>query len=156
MGHLPEQQSSVDTRIKIFYTGKFEHPFYATSGSAGFDFTANIEKEVTIPVLGTVLIPTGVRVSMPYSRELQIRSKSGLSLKYGLIVKNAPATIDADYEYTGLNISVILWNTGDLPYTVKPGEKIAQGVFAPVYHASECFTKKTEKTRTGGYGSTGR
>ncbi|MDR2588694.1 MAG: dUTP diphosphatase [Spirochaetales bacterium] len=100
------------------------------------------------------LIPTGIKIQMPSGIEAQVRPRSGLALKFGVSVLNAPGTIDADYRG---EIKVILINHGKTPFAVSPGDRIAQIVFAPVTRAAFMRTHTLEDSSRadGGFGSTG-
>lgn len=128
-----------------------EIPKYETSGAAGFDL-ASMANCIVEPH-SRVCISTGLKMAIPYGYELQIRPRSGLALKKGITVLNTPGTIDSDYR--GL-IGVILFNTTDESFEVKIGDRIAQGVVAPVMHASFVEELLDETSRgEGGFGSTG-
>jgi dUTP pyrophosphatase len=132
-----------------------ELPSYATPGASGCDLRAALEGELTIPPGGRTLVPTGIAVAIPPGYEGQVRMRSGLAVKHGLTLLNAPGTIDSDYRG---EIRVILANLGSEPATLKRGERIAQLVFAPVARAR--FEKVEELPATersdGGFGSTGK
>lgn len=104
-------------------TPRVSLPEYKTKGAAGMDVKAAIDEPVTIPPGGRVLIRTGFRMAIPTGYEIQIRSRSGLALNQGVIVINAPGTIDDDYRGP---VGVVLLNTDHNPQTIKPGERIAQ------------------------------
>lgn len=127
-------------------------PNYATEGSSGFDFFA-IEDQ-TIEVGQTVLVRTGLSFELEQGTELQIRPRSGLSLKTGLRVTNSPATIDSDYRG---EVKIILQNTGTEAYSIKKMDRIAQGVICPVIKASFTITTELSDSNrgSGGFGSTG-
>ena len=129
-------------------------PRYMTSGSAGFDLYAAVSSAVVIYPNQSCLIPTGISVELPVGYELQIRSRSGLAAKDGIIVLNSPGTIDSDYRG---EIKVILYNAGQNPFTVSKGDRIAQAVLARVYKAK--FVETDILTGSGrgqnGFGSTG-
>lgn len=134
-------------------------PSYATAGAAGADIRANLHSAdrvtgVQIPPLGRALIPTGLHPDIPDGIEIQVRPRSGLALKHGISVLNAPGTIDADYRG---EIGVILINLSDATYTVGHGERIAQLVVAPVVQAMFQETDHLSDTERGaaGFGSTG-
>lgn len=129
-------------------------PNYATSGSAGMDLSAAISTDVALNPGERTLIPTGLIIALPRGYEAQIRPRSGLALKHGITVLNAPGTIDADYRG---ELQVILINHSKEAFTIQRGMRIAQMVIAP-------FTQITlEKQdhpfegehRGGGFGSTG-
>lgn len=127
-------------------------PAKATEGASGYDLCAL--ESVYVEIDGTVLIKTGVHLSIPRGYEGQVRSRSGLALKHGVHVLNAPGTIDSDYRG---EVGVILHNSGDTGYTVRLGERIAQLVIAPVSTVEfGSLTGLDETARgKGGYGSTG-
>jgi dUTP pyrophosphatase len=129
-------------------------PSYATPGAAGFDLLAAVSAPMTIPPGGRALVPTGLRVALPEGHELQIRPRSGLALKHGILLPNSPGTIDEDYRG---EVQVIILNTGDAPFTVERGMRIAQGVLAPVTRAAWAEVAELPDTQrgTGGFGSTG-
>ncbi len=104
-------------------------PQFATSGSVGADLCAGVEKDVVIAPGERELIPTGFALAIPPGCEGQIRPRSGLALRHGITLPNAPGTIDADYRG---EIQVILHNTSETPFVVRRGERIAQLVISPV------------------------
>lgn len=129
-------------------------PSYATTGSAGMDLHAAIEKQLIIPAGGIVMVPTGIAIALPSGFECQVRSRSGLAAKSGVFALNAPGTIDSDYRG---EIKVILANFGKQDYIVQSQERIAQIVIA-AYTIVEWnpVEELTETERgTGGFGSTG-
>lgn len=131
-------------------------PSYATSASAGMDLLAALpeNKIFTLEIGKRMLIPTGLCIQLPNGYEGQVRPRSGLALKHGLTVLNAPGTIDADYRG---EVSVLLINHGDVPFDVARGMRIAQLVIAPVGQAvwDECEALSDTERGAGGYGSTG-
>ena len=130
-------------------------PSYANPGDAGADLKASIPMSVTLWPGQRKAIPTGLRVAIPEGYELQIRSRSGLSLNHGVIVANAPGTIDPGYRG---EIKVILHNTdAHKPFTVEPGARIAQAVLAPVIQANFIPVSELDATPRGdnGFGSSG-
>lgn len=103
-----------------------------------------------------MLVPTGIKVALPFNIEMQIRSRSGLALKHGVIVLNTPGTVDADYRG---EVCVILHNISDIPYTINPGERIAQAVLANYVRGRTIEVEKIEddtERGEGGFGHTGR
>ena len=132
-------------------------PSYETDGAAGADLRANLPDGAPVLIApgARALIPTGLRMEIASGFEVQIRPRSGLALKHGVTLANAPGTIDADYRGP---VGVILINLGDAPFAVTHGDRIAQMVLAPVTRAQ--FHEVTELTGTdrgaGGFGSTGR
>jgi dUTP pyrophosphatase len=131
-----------------------EVPFYATAGASGFDLKACIDEPIVLKARTWQLISSGYKVSVPCGFEIQVRPRSGLSLKKGIVVKNSPGTIDSDYRGV---MGVILYNGSDEDFTVQPGERIAQAVVCPVYHAFfQVVDELSESVRgEGGFGSTG-
>ena len=131
-------------------------PSYATAGAAGADLRANFEaREALVLEPGArALVPTGLRVAVPDGFEMQIRPRSGLALKHGVTLANAPGTIDADYRGP---LGVILVNLGADPFEVEHGARIAQVVVAPVVQVGfEVVGVLPDTARgAGGFGSTG-
>ena len=163
-------------KIKVINKSSNQLPKYATEGSAGLDLMASftqldtvdsfkginfefmIENEIPQIVLykhGRICIPTDLYMEIPKGYELQIRSRSGLSLKNGIIELNAPGTIDEDYRG---NIGLIIHNVSDSPFIIKSGDRLSQGVLTK-YEKIE-FVEVLELTDTkrgdGGYGHTGK
>jgi dUTP pyrophosphatase len=130
-------------------------PKYAYPTDSGFDLFST--EEVEIVPFGRKLIPTGLHFDIPDGYEIQVRSKSGLALKQGLMVLNSPGTVDQGY--TG-EIKVIIFNVNSLPVTIEKGQKIAQAVVSPVVCGKWLNMKEvssiTDKDRSDkGFGSTG-
>jgi dUTP pyrophosphatase len=141
-------------KVKIINNSEHPLPAYATPASAGMDLKASISNPITLQPLGRVLIKTGLFLEIPSGYEAQVRPRSGLALKNGLTVLNAPGTIDADYRG---EIGVILANVSDTPFTIENGERIAQLVIAKHERAEWVEGEVLTDTRrgTGGFGSTG-
>jgi len=112
---------------KIVNQSKHSLPEYATPLSAGMDLRANLEKEIVLMPMARVMVPTGLFIELPAGFEAQIRPRSGLAAKFGVIVLNTPGTVDADYRG---EIKVILVNLSDTPFVINDGERIAQMVIA--------------------------
>lgn len=129
-------------------------PAYATAGAAGVDLAAAIGEPLHIPPGGRALVPTGLQVALPSGFELQIRPRSGLALRNGIMLANSPGTIDEDYRG---EIQVILLNAGDAPFTLTRGMRIAQAVLAPVVRIGwqEVSDLPPSERASGGFGSTG-
>ncbi len=129
-------------------------PSYATAGAAGMDLLAAVQAPLVILPGGRVLVPTGLRVALPAGHELQVRPRSGLALKHGIVLPNSPGTVDEDYRG---ELQVIVMNAGTEPFTVTRGMRIAQAVLAPVVRAVWHETETLEATARGegGFGSTG-
>ncbi len=130
-------------------------PHYASSGAAGADLCAAVTGVLRIEPGARVLVPTGMRIALPEGYEAQVRPRSGLALRYGIVLPNAPGTIDADYRG---ELQVILWNAGSEPFEVRRGDRIAQLVVAPVARAQweECAALEDTERGAGGFGHTGR
>ena len=129
-------------------------PEYATASSAGIDLLAAVTEDVTLQPGARGLIPTGIAIALPPGTEAQVRPRSGLALKHGISVLNAPGTIDADYRG---EIGVILINLGQEPFTIGRGSRIAQMVIAPCgqarWHTVDILPDSARGE--GGFGSTG-
>jgi len=130
-------------------------PAYATPGAAGMDFCAAIKEPVTVTPGGRALIPTGFAIALPPGYELQIRPRSGLALKHGILLPNSPGTIDEDYRG---EVQIIILNAGAEDFTITPGMRIAQAVLSPVVRAAweEVETLDDTDRGAGGFGSTGQ
>lgn len=147
-------------KIKLGFNNKSTNPDpeYATSGSSGFDFRANLSEPVTIKAGKRALVPTGLFFELPENFEIQVRPRSGLAAKNGVTVLNTPGTVDADYRG---EIKIILINLGDEDFVVNHGDRIAQGVLATVTAKNVVKLVKLNEVSTnterasGGFGSTG-
>lgn len=130
-------------------------PEYATPLSAGVDLRAAIEEPLELHPGDIVAVPTNLAIELPPDYEAQVRPRSGLALKHGLILPNSPGTIDADYRG---EIRVIMSNIGKAPYVIQRGERIAQLVIAPVTHVSWQETGALGDTTrgAGGFGHSGK
>jgi dUTP pyrophosphatase len=130
-------------------------PAFQTAGAAGADVCANLTGgPVELAPGARALIPTGLALAIPPGFEVQVRPRSGLALKHGVTVANAPGTIDSDYRGP---MGVILINLGDAPFTVAHGDRVAQLVVAPVVQADFVVVDTLDETArgAGGFGSTG-
>jgi len=129
-------------------------PAYATTGAAGLDLVAAIDGEVVLPPGRHQAVPTGIALALPIGVEGQVRPRSGLALKHGVTVLNAPGTIDSDYRG---EVTAILINHGATPFTITRGMKIAQLVVAAHAHVEWSETTALNSTARGaaGFGSTG-
>lgn len=129
-------------------------PSYATGGAAGLDLAAAIDQPITLKPGMRQAIPTGFAMALPAGYEAQIRPRSGLALKHGITVANAPGTIDSDYRG---EIAVILMNAGSEDFTITRGMRIAQMVLAAVTIMTPVETDDLDTTQraAGGFGSTG-
>ena len=142
-------------KVKIVNRSAWPVPAYATAQSAGMDLKADITEPVELAPLQRAMIPTGLSIALPDGSEAQVRPRSGLAAKYGVTVLNSPGTIDADYRG---EIKVILVNLSDQPFTVSPGERIAQLVIAKYERVvwDEVDVLDETDRGEGGFGSTGR
>ena len=129
-------------------------PAYATHGAAGMDLAAAVDRSVILGAGERQAIPTGFAMALPAGYEAQIRPRSGLALKHGVTVANAPGTIDSDYRG---EVAILLVNLGDQDFTIARGMRIAQMVVAPVTQVTPIATKSLADTDRGdaGFGSTG-
>ena len=129
-------------------------PAYATKHAAGMDLCAALEKPISLKPRQIKLVPTGLALEIPVGYEGQVRPRSGLALKHGISIVNAPGTIDADYRG---EVGVILINLGTKVFTINPGDRIAQLIISPVVRAQiiEAKTLKKTKRGAGGFGHTG-
>lgn len=130
-----------------------ELPSYATSGAAGLDLRA--AESATLKPGSRVLMPTGIAIALPSRHEAQVRPRSGLAVKHGVTVLNAPGTIDEDYRG---EIKVPLINHGHDDFIIQRGDRIAQMVIAPVVQAQLIEVSSLDETTrgAGGFGSSGR
>jgi dUTP pyrophosphatase len=130
-------------------------PAYMTAGAAGADVVAAVREPLVLAPGARALVPTGFALEVPPGYEVQIRPRSGLALKHGVTILNAPGTIDSDYRGP---VGVILINHGHDPFTIARGDRIAQMIVAPVVRAafSEVDDLAPSERGTGGFGSTGR
>jgi dUTP pyrophosphatase len=129
-------------------------PHYASEGAAGMDVLAALEQPMQLAPGARAAIPTGLAMAIPHGYEVQVRPRSGLALKQGLTVANAPGTIDSDYRG---ELKVLLINLGQQPVLIERGMRIAQLVVAPVTRALLHTVDSLDETArgTGGFGSTG-
>jgi dUTP pyrophosphatase len=129
-------------------------PAYATAGAAGLDLLAAVGTEITLEPGCHTSVPTGIALALPEGFEAQVRPRSGLALRHGVTVLNAPGTIDSDYRG---EVAAILINHSGKTFTIARGMKIAQLVVAPCARVewSETATLETTSRGAGGFGSTG-
>lgn len=141
-------------KVQVINNSVYYLPEYATEKSAGMDLKANIDDPITLNPLERAMIPTGLSIALPDGTEAQIRPRSGLAAKHGISVLNAPGTIDADYRG---EIKVILVNLSNEPFTINPGERIAQMVVARYERVEWEAVETLDETErgAGGFGSTG-
>lgn len=140
--------------LKIVNRSGHDLPSYQTVGAAGFDLRACLSVNCIIHPGERKAIPTGIYVSVPCGYELQIRARSGLSLKYGIALVNGIGTVDSDYRG---EIQILMVNLGTEDFVIQNGDRIAQGVLAPCLHANFVEVETLDETErgSGGFGSTG-
>jgi dUTP pyrophosphatase len=140
------------TRLRDTGSDLVPLPRYMTPDAAGMDIHADLTEDLTLPLLGRALIPTGFALAVPQGYEAQVRPRSGLALRSGLTILNAPGTIDADYRD---EVKILVINLGDQPVTIQRGDRIAQLVVAPVMRVQWQEVEQLEATvRAGGFGHT--
>lgn len=141
-------------KVKVINNSKNPLPEPATPGAAGMDLRADIDAPVTIQPGERKLIPSGLHIQLPEGYELQVRPRSGLALKHGITLTNAPGTVDSDYRG---DVGAVLHNLGNEPFTINPGERMCQIVakeyvgikWEPTDHLDDTLRGE------GGYNSTG-
>ena len=140
--------------LPVINMSPYELPSYSTTSSAGLDLRANIKKPLFLNSFQRILIPTGLKISLPETFEGQIRPRSGLALKHGITVLNSPGTIDADYNG---EVGVILINLSDKKYEIKPGDRIAQMIISNFSNVSWQLVEDIGSSKRGdsGFGSSG-
>lgn len=141
-------------QVRRIRPGENPLPRYATDHAAGMDLVADVAEPLILLPGERGLIPTGIAVAIPIGYEAQIRPRSGLALKHGISLVNSPGTIDSDYRG---EIGIILINHGSVPFTVNPGDRIAQMVFARFERAELVEAGELSDTvrGEGGFGHTG-
>jgi dUTP pyrophosphatase len=150
--------SAIVVKVKTLphYDESFELPFYATEGAAGADIRASLpeKKSITVKPGERLLVPTGLQMEIPQGFEIQVRPRSGLSLKSSLMIVNSPGTIDCDYRG---EVNIIVGNFGKEDYVIEHGLRLTQLVLAPVIQARYISTTDLSETErgAGGFGSTG-
>lgn len=141
-------------KVKIINKSHHKMPEYATPQSAGMDVRAYLENPVVLQPLERALIPTGLYIQLPAGYECQIRPRSGLAIKHGISLVNAPGTVDADYRG---EIGVIVINLSNEPFVVNDGERICQMVITNYAHVEWEPVDSLDETErgAGGFGHTG-
>ena len=141
-------------KIKVINKGHQPLPQYATEQSAGMDLRANLREPIVLKPLERCLVPTGLYIALPAGYEAQVRPRSGLALKKGITVLNAPGTVDADYRG---EVGVLLVNLSQEDFIVNDGERVAQMVIAKHEIADFIEVEELDETErgAGGYGHTG-
>jgi len=148
----------LEIRIKWLPHGEgLPPPEYKSAGAAGLDLVAAISSDAPVVLKPGErrLVPTGMALEIPSGFEAQVRPRSGLALKNGVTILNAPGTIDCDYRG---EIGVILMNHGEEPFKIARGDRIAQLVFSPIFQARLVVVEEISPTErgAGGFGSTDR
>jgi dUTP pyrophosphatase len=156
----PGQTSSGRSALRVEITrdahaADLPLPEATTAGAAGLDLRAAIEEPRVLPPGSRQAIPTGLRIAIPEGFEAQVRPRSGLALRHGILIPNAPGTIDSDYRG---EIQVILMNAGEADFEIVRGDRIAQLVIAPVVTPEWVEVASLDETDRGdgGFGHTGR
>jgi dUTP pyrophosphatase len=150
---LPENSISI-ALMRLAHGEGLPQPDYATRGAAGMDIVAAVDAPLTLQPGDRAAVPTGFAMAIPPGFEVQVRPRSGLAIKNGVTVVNAPGTIDSDYRG---EVKVLLINLGREPFVIERGMRIAQLVAAPVTPALMIETTSLDSTERGegGFGSTG-
>ncbi len=148
-------------KLKIKYLGNYDRSWgdlaYKRSDDSGIDLRAAIDREITLKPQERVLIPNGVQMEISadnYDVEIQIRPRSGLAIKNGIMVVNTPGTVD--YGYRG-EVATILFNSSKQDFIIKPGDRIAQAVVCPIFHPQIEVADEVSESSRGekGFGSSG-
>lgn len=141
-------------KVKVINVSQNELPEYKTPQSAGMDLRANISESVELRPMERKLIPTGIKIQLPEGYEAQVRPRSGLALKHGITVLNAPGTVDADYRN---EIGALLINLSDDTFFIEPNDRIAQLVIAKHETAEWIEVDVLDDSERGenGFGHTG-
>ena len=150
---MPKHLKNEEAKIEVRIIGRFI-PKYQSKQAAGCDLYADIDNPVVLEPGKYNIVPTGVRIELPQGYEAQVRPRSGMAMKYGIGILNAPGTIDADYRG---EVKVILFNFGQESFRIEPGDRIAQLVFNRVVQAQFILVDKLKETKrgSGGFGHTG-
>ena len=144
----------MDIQVRVVNKGGQPLPSYETAQSAGMDLRAALAEDLVLVPGARALVPTGLYLEIPVGYEAQVRPRSGLALKRGLTVLNAPGTVDADYRG---EVGVILINLSAEEQRIESGDRVAQLLFAPVTMGELLEVQVLEDTTrgSGGFGSTG-
>jgi len=140
--------------MRLPHAGDLPLPVYATEGSAGLDLLAVVDTEIELKPGERVCVPCGIAIALPAGFEAQVRPRSGLALKHGITLLNAPGTIDSDYRG---EVKATLINHGETAFRISRGMKIAQLIIARHETVQLCEVPELPKSErgTGGFGSTG-
>jgi len=141
--------------VKVVREDGVRLPVYMTEGAAGMDVYAHMDEGVTLGSLERAMVPTGIKMEIPFGYEVQVRPRSGLAAKHGISLVNTPGTIDSDYRG---EVKIILINLSKDEYTIEPGERIGQLVLQKVYKMEfvECSELAETARDAGGFGHTGK
>jgi dUTP pyrophosphatase len=150
---MPKHLKYEEAKIEVKIIGRFI-PKYQSKQAAGCDLYADIDDPVVLEPGKYNIVPTGVRIELPQGYEAQVRPRSGMAMKYGIGILNAPGTIDADYRG---EIKVILFNFGQESFRIESGDRIAQLIFNRVVQAQFILVDQLKETKrgNGGFGHTG-
>ncbi|MGL4393266.1 MAG: dUTP diphosphatase [Fusobacteriaceae bacterium] len=145
-------------KVKILAEDGVQIPEYMTDEAAGMDVRAFIKEKINLGMLERAMVPTGIKVEIPFGYEIQVRPRSGLAAKFGVTVINSPGTIDSDYRG---EIKILLVNLSKENYVIENGERIAQLVLQKVHKIEfekiNNFEELNETKRSGGgFGHTGK
>ena len=147
----------MEVTIKISRTRKSSLPLphYKSADAAGLDVVADLDQEIVLAQFARAAIPTGLCLEIPQGYEGQVRPRSGRAIDEGLTLINSPGTVDADYRG---ELKILVVNLGDRPINIRPGDRIAQLVIAPVIRARIVEVESLESSTRGegGFGHTGR
>ncbi len=151
-------EERVRLRVHLLRPELARLPGYASTGAAGLDLHAALEAQLVLEPGARAAVPTGLSIALPPGHEGQVRPRSGLAIRHGVTVLNAPGTIDEDYRG---ELQVLLANLGQEPYAIQPGDRIAQLVVAPVtrveaVRVAEAAELGDTARGQGGFGSSGR
>lgn len=151
-------QTLTEKKLKVQFVKvheKAQLPFYATDGAAGMDLTNVLDEPLTLKPGERAKVPTGLIMILPEGYEGQVRPRSGLAAKHGITLTNCVGTVDSDYRG---EMCCLMINLGNEPYTIQPGERIAQLVIAPVVQVQTEIISEVPETKrgSGGFGSTGK
>ncbi len=156
---IDKETTKTENKLKVQFVKIHQNaqlPVYATEGSAGMDLVNVLEKPLTLKPDERAKVPTGLIMVLENGYEGQVRPRSGLAAKHGITLTNCIGTVDSDYRG---EVCCLMINLGSEPYTIQPGERIAQLVISPVTQAIPEFIEKVPEETTrgaGGFGSTGK
>ena len=155
--HIFETMKTIEIKIQKVTEDFNDLPFpsYSTEGSSGLDLRAAVKSEFVLKKNSFALVPTNLRVEIPFGYEIQIRPRSGLAAKNGIGVLNSPGTIDSDYRG---EIKIILFNFSEEDFIIQRGERIAQMVLSKVYKMILVEEENLNESQRGegGFGHTGK